>query len=103
MRRGEDLFGLQSHFSNWLSSETDEYDVIMVRYERMWEPDVCSVLLRLLCGAKKSEAEIEVMTEAFCRGRRARQSEVCVRVCGGSRRARQSKVCVWGGGGDRLS
>ncbi len=46
------------------------------RYERMWEPEVFSQLLRLACGHLKSPEEIEVMTEVFSRGRRQRMSEV---------------------------
>ena len=37
---------------------------------------MCLQLLRQLCGHHKGEGELQVMTEAFCAGRRQRQSEV---------------------------
>ena len=52
----------------------------------MFEPEVCSNLLRLICGDKKRSEEIEFMTESFCRGRKQRLSEVGPNSVGASRR-----------------
>ncbi|GAX80559.1 hypothetical protein CEUSTIGMA_g7996.t1 [Chlamydomonas eustigma] len=75
VERGEDLFGYYSHFQHWLSSKTD-YNIVMVRYEFMWEQDIFRQLLFLACGHIKGKDEIEQMTQSFCLGWRGRQSLV---------------------------
>ncbi|GLC45673.1 hypothetical protein PLESTB_001318000 [Pleodorina starrii] len=73
--RGEDLFGLQEHFHSWRTQPRD-YPIVMLRYERMFEPAVASELFRLLCSHKLTAERLEEMAAAFVASRRPRRSQV---------------------------
>ncbi|KXZ54407.1 hypothetical protein GPECTOR_5g62 [Gonium pectorale] len=80
--RGEDLFGLEAHFSAWMAEPVD-YPVIMLRrgvrgagYERMFEPEVAAALFRTLCAHKLPPDRIRDMAAAFSASKRKRRSEV---------------------------
>ncbi|KAG1653001.1 hypothetical protein FOA52_007856 [Chlamydomonas sp. UWO 241] len=74
--RGADLFGYASHFRAWLREPTSGYDVVMVRYERMWEPGVACQLVHLLAGHARPPAEVGAMAEELCARRQTRLSQV---------------------------
>ena len=76
MARNPLVWGSMFFLSLYTCIFSVQYFPTQVRYERMFEPDVCSNLLRLVCGEKKRSEEIESMVESFCRGKRQRQSEV---------------------------
>ena len=80
VKRGEDIFGLVDHFHNWKTSEINPpKDVLMLRYERMFEEDVCGPLFEIVCSGKE-RGLIALMVEEFCRGKRARESVVPVEL-----------------------
>ncbi|GFR46788.1 hypothetical protein Agub_g8419, partial [Astrephomene gubernaculifera] len=73
--RGEDLFGLEAHFHNWLTARL-EYPLVMLRYERMFEPGVASRLFQLLAGHKLCAPQLQRMTREFVASHRPRRSQV---------------------------
>jgi hypothetical protein len=81
VQRGEDLFGLQEHFNHWKTTEIKPpKNVCLVKYERVFEEEVCRPLFELICKGKKDPGLIALMVEEFCRGKRARESVVPVEL-----------------------
>lgn len=81
VKEGKDLFGLEDHFHNWRTAEINPPNkkVCMLRYERMFEEEVCRPLFEMICTGK-DKGLISLMVEEFCRGKRARESVVPVEL-----------------------
>ena len=79
-QKGEDLFGLQEHFNNWMTLKISlPRNVLLLRYERMFEEEVCQPLFEMICPGRE-QGLLRLMVEEWCRGKRARESVVPVEL-----------------------
>lgn len=77
VERGEDLFGIERHLDDWLTQPTG-YDILFVRYDDMFEPEVARALFSYTCGHLPTgrEGRLQQMADAWCASKRERRSAV---------------------------
>eukprot|EP00798_Chlamydomonas_sp_ICE-L_P005535 gene5535-4169_t len=72
--KGEDLFGYEQHLQNWLEGEAN-YTILYVRYEHMFDLEVCQQLFKQLCSHCKAEDDVLNMAQTFSASKRERKSQ----------------------------
>mmetsp|Transcript_37660 Transcript_37660/g.106410 ORF Transcript_37660/g.106410 Transcript_37660/m.106410 type:complete len:237 (+) Transcript_37660:73-783(+) len=73
--RGEDLFGYTAHFHNWFR-EPVSYDVMCVRYERMFDHHNAEALLGFAFQERLHIVNLEQLVLEFCASARPRRNQL---------------------------
>uniref|UniRef100_A0A7S3VLJ3 Sulfotransferase n=1 Tax=Dunaliella tertiolecta TaxID=3047 RepID=A0A7S3VLJ3_DUNTE len=72
---GIDLFGLEDHFHNWKAGAN--YEILIVRYEHVFDPPVAQALFSRLCAPRNLTAtQVEDLAAKWTSSKKERQSKV---------------------------